>query len=315
MLPALIVVSLILSASPVAHAQENVFTVSPGEFTARDAPPMGSPYTLAQVLVVWNRDNIPRTFLITVEVPPESAVRPGYEPIPNENWVIPYPSQILIPENSYAEVQISLNIPRWENLTSKKWEVWIPVERQAIPPENALEDIVRLKIETTAELPPGSKSTTSLTISEENFALLTSKSKILTVTLASDGNPVNGEDITWSATAGTIAPSSGKTNTLGQVTVVYTAPSYETSVIVSASYAGSGQYEPSGTSSYGTITASSSEPEPSAGISMGLIIGIAIVIGCAIIGAAILLARRRWRAKGFMTHRGVLNITVIVNWG
>jgi hypothetical protein len=206
----------------------------------------------------------------------------------------------LIKENSFAVIQLSFNIPRWENLTSKKWEVWIPVERQALLGEPTVYgSTVRMKIETTAELPPppGGKSTTSLTISEENFALLTGKSKILTATLASDGNPVNGEDITWSATAGTIAPSSGKTNTAGQVSAVYTAPSYETNVIVSASYAGSEQYEPSGTSSYGTITASSSEPEPSAGISTGLIIGIAIVIGCAIIGAAILLVRRRPRAK------------------
>jgi hypothetical protein len=154
----LVTVSLLTATytMPLVSSQqgENAFTVSPGEFTARDAPPMGEPYTISQVLVVWNRDNIERFFTIAARIPPENAVRPGYEPIPNENWVHPLPSSILIPENSYAEVQISLNIPRWENLTGKKWEVWIPVERQAIAPEIALEEIVRLKIETTEELPP-----------------------------------------------------------------------------------------------------------------------------------------------------------------
>ncbi len=123
-----------------------------------------------------------------------------------------------------------------------------------------------------------------LTISEENFTLQVGESRYLTATLISD-SPVADKLITWSATAGTIAPSSGKTDTAGQVTVVYTAPSYETYVIVSASYAGSEQYEPSSVNSYGTIT------EPSTGISMELV--IAIMIGCAIIGAAILLAKRR----------------------
>jgi hypothetical protein len=75
-------------------------------------------------------------------------------PIPNENWVIPFPSSILIPENSFAEIQIMLNIPRWENLTGRKWEVWIPVERQALPGEPVVyRPTVRMKIETTEELP------------------------------------------------------------------------------------------------------------------------------------------------------------------
>jgi hypothetical protein len=83
-------------------------------------------------------------------------ITPGYEPIPNENWVYPFPSSsFLIEENSYKLVQISINIPRWENLTGKKWEVWIGVERQALPGEiGVLRPTVRMKIETTKELPP-----------------------------------------------------------------------------------------------------------------------------------------------------------------
>jgi hypothetical protein len=129
---------------------------------------------------------------------------------------------------------------------------------------------------------------TSLAISEESFTLQAGESKYLTATLISDGNPVKGETIIWSATAGTFALSNGITNAAGQVSVVYTAPSDKTVIIVRASYAGSGQYAPTSASSYGTITASHS------GILTGAIIGIAITIGCGVIGATILLVRRRW---------------------
>jgi len=148
-------IAAVLITPPVSPQvpPENIFTVSPGAFTASQVPPMGEPYTIPQSIVVWNRDNIERVVYITSEIPPENSVTPGYEPIPNENWVTPFPSSILIQENSYAEIQLSFNIPRWENLTGRKWEVWIPVERQALPGELTWILDVTIKIETTEELP------------------------------------------------------------------------------------------------------------------------------------------------------------------
>jgi hypothetical protein len=157
-LVSLVTISLLtaLLITPSVFSQiENVFQVSPGEFTARDAPPLGSPYIIPQVLVAYNRDNVERVVSVKAEIPPENAVRPGYEPIENENWVIPIPSSFVIMENSFKEIQISFNIPRWENLTNKKWEVWVSVMRQPLPGEvGVLNPTVRIKIETTAELPP-----------------------------------------------------------------------------------------------------------------------------------------------------------------
>jgi len=396
LLSTLVIVLLILSVSHIALAQgEPLFSVSPSDFTVLDAPPLGEPYRLERKLVIRNDDTINRFFVLSVRAPPLENVGPGYEPIPNEGWIILEPTLIEIEENSVDTVDIFLNIPRWENLTNQRWEAWISVTRMAELGEiTEIELISKAKIITTEELPPlprsvevsispGSRSglpgtsftytvtvqntgsiddtytlsavgaegwsvsieptsltlaadatgeatlsvvvppdasegtsmtvtvsATSqgdptvietdtcgtivtflgpppplyLTISEENFTLQVGESRYLTATLISY-SPVADKLITWSATAGTIAPSSGKTDTAGQVTVVYTAPSYETYVIVSASYAGSEQYEPSSVNSYGTIT------EPSTGISMELV--IAIMIGCAIIGAAILLAKRR----------------------
>jgi len=404
LLSAVVIASLILSVNHVAHAQlpaENVFEVSPGSFTVRDAPPFGEPYLVEQKIAVWNRVNEMRIFTLSVRTPPEDEVTEGFDPIPNGNWIILTPAYIEIEGNSSDIVEIFLNIPRWENLTSQRWEAWIGVTRRAEPGEVLeIELISRARIETTEELPPipslprdvevsispssgsgppgswltyavtvrntgriddtytlsavgaagllvsieptllplaagdtdeatlsvvvhpdasegGSMTATvsarsegdpmvvatdtcrtivtspppppltSLTISEENFTLQAGESKYLTATLISDGSPVADKLITWSTTAGTIAPSSGKTNTAGQVTVVYTAPSYKAYVIVSASYAGSEQYEQSSVNSYGTIA------EPSTGTSMELVIGIPIVIGCAIIGAALYMRRRK----------------------
>jgi len=146
---------ILLSSSMTLAGAEPPFSVSPGEFTVRDAPPMGKPWTISESLVVWNRENVTRVAFATVEVPPENMASPGYEPIPNENWVRPYPSSVEIEENSFALISISLDIPRWENLTGQKWEVWIPVERQPMPGEiGVLRPTVRMKIETTEELPP-----------------------------------------------------------------------------------------------------------------------------------------------------------------
>jgi flagellar basal body-associated protein FliL len=139
----------------MAFSQENaIFSVSPGSFTASKVPPLGTPYKIPQDIVVWNHDNTDRVVLITSEIPPVNEITPGYQPIPNENWVRPLSSSILIKADNYAVIQLSFNIPRQENLTGQKWEVWIPVEREALPGEiGVLRPTVRVKIETTAQLP------------------------------------------------------------------------------------------------------------------------------------------------------------------
>jgi len=156
--------AVLIAPSTFAQEEENVFTVSPPDITVRNAPPLGEPWSIATRIVVWNRDNVGRVVSISTEIPPEDMITPGYEPIPNENWVYPSgSSSFLIEENSYALVQISLNIPRWENLTGKKWEVWVGVERQAFPDEPIVyRPTVRMMIETTEELPPPSEGTNHL---------------------------------------------------------------------------------------------------------------------------------------------------------
>jgi len=137
---------------------------------------------------------------------------------------------------------------------------------------------------------------TILTISDENFTMSTGASKGLTATLTSNGSAVEGENITWTVTVGAIGPRIYPTDNAGQVWVVYTAPSYESTVYVSASYAGSEQYMPSSAVSYGTITAPTpitplGPSSPSTGFSSSEIVIIAIAIICAIIVPAMILGK------------------------
>ena len=102
-----------------------------------------------------------------------------------------------------------------------------------------------------AQLP---KLSTEMGISPSTFTLSSGDSITLTATLTSGGVPLVGKPITFAATLGVILPS-GITDSMGQVSVTYTAPvvGVQTSVTVTASFAGDIGYEASSASSSGTI--------------------------------------------------------------
>jgi len=162
------IVLAIVLAVPSAHAQnseENVFEVSPGSFTVRDAPPLGKTYLIEQKIAVRNRVNEMRIFTLSVRTPPEDNVTEGYDAIPNENWIILMPMYMEIDENSSDLAEIMFDIPRWENLTNQRWEAWIAVRRAALPGEVLeIELVCKMKIITAAELQPLTGGTSLWTI-------------------------------------------------------------------------------------------------------------------------------------------------------
>ena len=112
----------------------------------------------------------------------------------------------------------------------------------------------------TALCVASAKGVTFLTISPSRFALYPGYSgqvKELTATLRdSNYNLLANKAITWSATAGSVSPSSGTTNALGQVSVVYTSPTVTAEtpqVTITASFAGDAQYQASSGTSLGII--------------------------------------------------------------
>jgi PKD repeat protein len=101
------------------------------------------------------------------------------------------------------------------------------------------------------------KVPTSLSISPSSFTIQNGSSTTLTATLKDNANnPLANKTISWSKTAGSLSATSGTTNSSGQVSVTYTAPTVttQTSVTVTASFAGDNQYQASTGYSYGTIT-------------------------------------------------------------
>lgn len=98
------------------------------------------------------------------------------------------------------------------------------------------------------------KNTTTLSISPSSFTREPDSSTILTATLTSDGTPLAGKTIAWSATRGAVSPTSGTTDSSGQISVTYIAPSYETTDSITARFAGDTQYLASSGNSSGSIT-------------------------------------------------------------
>jgi WD40 repeat protein len=92
---------------------------------------------------------------------------------------------------------------------------------------------------------------TSLSVSPPSFTLGPGQTQTLTATLTAGGTPLPGRTVSWSATAGSVSPSSGLTDSSGRVTAVYTAPDTPTTATITASFAGDAEYG----SSYGLSSA------------------------------------------------------------
>ena len=112
--------------------------------------------------------------------------------------------------------------------------------------------------------PPGPppRAATRLSVEPSMFTLTSGGSVTLTATLTdADGRPVRNRNVIWTATTGSLSPTSGLTDNLGRVTVVYTAPSVDRpeNVIVTASFAGDSTYEGCENSATGQILPS---PKP-----------------------------------------------------
>ncbi len=100
------------------------------------------------------------------------------------------------------------------------------------------------------------KERSRLSIAPSSFTLRPGQSITLTAELTDeDGNPLPGRTVTWTATVGELSVTSSTTDESGRASVVYTAPSAETSVTVTASFSGDNFYEASSASVSGDVGA------------------------------------------------------------
>lgn len=99
---------------------------------------------------------------------------------------------------------------------------------------------------------PGPKVTT-IQITPSSFSLDAGDSIQLTAIVTSDGLPVAGKLITWSANAGSFSPQSAYTDAEGKAVTTYTAPADARTVSVSASFAGDLQHQAAQVNSSSTV--------------------------------------------------------------
>jgi len=86
------------------------------------------------------------------------------------------------------------------------------------------------------------KYPTSLKVEPKAYTLVAGENLTLIATLTSGGSPVVGKTITWSATGGKVWPSQGVTDETGRVFATFTAPDFQTSVLISAKFGGDNEY-------------------------------------------------------------------------
>jgi uncharacterized membrane protein len=101
------------------------------------------------------------------------------------------------------------------------------------------------------------KISTNLIAAPSTFNLSPGEMTVLTATLTSNGNPLVGKTITWSATSGVVSSTISYTNSLGRATATYYGPNYyeDNQVAIIATFAGDDQYLPSSASILGTVGA------------------------------------------------------------
>lgn len=100
----------------------------------------------------------------------------------------------------------------------------------------------------TVELHP-----TSLAVSPPELTVGYGENRTLVAALTSDGTPLAGKTITWETTVGSVNPSSSTTDSSGQATTTFTAPSIPASGTVTASFAGDSRYSSTDGSSSVTV--------------------------------------------------------------
>lgn len=84
---------------------------------------------------------------------------------------------------------------------------------------------------------------TNLTLAPSVQTLQSDDSVTLTATLTSNGTPLEEKTIIWSATAGNITPELTVTDSQGQTTASYTAPSMGGNYRITATFGGDNRYE------------------------------------------------------------------------
>jgi hypothetical protein len=94
-----------------------------------------------------------------------------------------------------------------------------------------------------------------LQISPQEFSVRPMENMVFRATLTDNaGVPLRDKPVIWLATAGSLSSTIGRTDSKGEVTVIYTAPALQTSVLVIAAFAGDNTHQKSSASAAGSVS-------------------------------------------------------------
>jgi hypothetical protein len=111
-----------ISSSP-ALAQENEgWAISPDKVTVTNIRPGES---ISGTVTVSNNKDFPAVVSMSAEIPYVDNLTPGYEPIPDTDWISLTPQQFELEQYSEQEVQITVTVPSSGDWGGKRYECWL----------------------------------------------------------------------------------------------------------------------------------------------------------------------------------------------
>lgn len=124
-----LVAILIISSTPALAQEAEGWAISPGE--ARVDGLLLGESTNFPVTVINNEDS-PLTFTMSAETPQTGELRPGYEAIPDTNWITFVSPLVELNAHSRQEVIVTVAVPSSGDWGGRNYECWLRATSEAI---------------------------------------------------------------------------------------------------------------------------------------------------------------------------------------
>ena len=112
----------VVSFSPTLAQDTEGWAISPDKVTVRNIRPGES---ISGTITVINNKDFPATVYMTSEIPYEDNLTPGYELIPDTDWVSLTPQYFELQEYSEQEVELTVAIPSNGDWGGNHYECWL----------------------------------------------------------------------------------------------------------------------------------------------------------------------------------------------
>jgi len=120
---------LTISSAPALAQEAEGWAISPGEARI-DGILLGESVNLS--ITVANNKDSPLAFTMSAEIPPESELRPGYEQIPDTNWITFDSPLVELDALSRQEVIVTVTIPASGDWGGRSYECWLRATSEAM---------------------------------------------------------------------------------------------------------------------------------------------------------------------------------------